>query len=67
MTPTSSTIDSVELPQFDFDRFFDAVNEARGAQALGWFELADELWKQSADLNDIRDDHRLRGGAVFIG
>lgn len=32
---------------------------------MGWYELADELWQQSSDLNAERTaDHPLCGGAV---
>jgi hypothetical protein len=52
------------LATFDFAAFFAAVDEARRHQELGWYELADELWDQSAQLNGERDDHPLCGGAV---
>jgi hypothetical protein len=53
------------LPVFDFDAFFDALDQQRRELRMGWFELADELWDQSADLNAQRvDDHPLCGGAV---
>lgn len=50
--------------EFDFDAFFGALDAERKARGLGWYELADELWQQSADLNAQRDDHPLCGGAV---
>jgi hypothetical protein len=31
---------------------------------MGWYDLADELWDQSAQLNAEREDHPLCGGAV---
>ena len=49
---------------FDFDAFFGALDAERRAQGLGWYELADELWEQSAELNAHLDDHPLCGGAV---
>ncbi len=52
------------LARFDFDAFFGALDAARRARGLGWFELADVLWEQSAELNARRDDHPLCGGAV---
>jgi hypothetical protein len=53
------------LPVFDFDAFFDAFDAQRRESGMGWFELADELWDQSADLNAQREDERpLCGGAV---
>ena len=50
---------------FDCAAFFDALDGRRRERGLGWRELADELWEQSADLNAQRaDDHPLCGGAV---
>jgi hypothetical protein len=51
-------------PVFDFDAFIGALDEQRRARELSWFELTDELWEQSSDLNAQRDDHPLCGGAV---
>jgi hypothetical protein len=36
----------------------------RRARGLGWYELADELWQQSSELNARLGDHPLCGGAV---
>ncbi|MBO0835392.1 MAG: hypothetical protein J2P28_07720 [Actinobacteria bacterium] len=52
------------LATFDFAAFFAAVDKARRDRGLGWFDLAAELWDQSAQLNAERDDHPLCGGAV---
>ena len=52
------------LPTFDFAAFFATVDEARRDRDLGWYDLAGELWDQSAQLNAERDDHPLCGGAV---
>ncbi len=52
------------LGVFDFAAFFGAVDEARRGRELGWYDLAGELWEQSAQLNAQRDDHPLCGGAV---
>lgn len=53
------------LPVFDCDAMFAALDERRQERGLGWYDLAGELWEQSADLNDQRpDDHPLCGGAV---
>ncbi len=53
------------LPAFDCDALFDALDSRRDEGALGWYELADELWQQSAALNVERpDDHPLCGGAI---
>jgi hypothetical protein len=53
-----------DLAAFDFAAFFAAVDRARRDRDMGWFELAGELWDQSAQLNAQRDDHPLCGGAV---
>jgi hypothetical protein len=52
------------LPVFDFGAFFAAFDAKRRDRGLGWYELADELWQQSSQLNDERMDHPLCGGAV---
>ena len=53
------------MPVFDCDAFYEALDTRRRERGLGWFELAGELWDQSADLNAQRaDDHPLCGGAV---
>jgi hypothetical protein len=52
------------LPTLDFDAFFVALDTQRRARGLGWYELADELWQQSSELNERLDDHPLCGGAV---
>lgn len=52
------------LPNFDMDAFFSALDDERRSQGLGWYELADELWDQSAELNARSQDHPLCGGAV---
>jgi len=52
------------LAEFDCEALFDALDERRRARGLGWYQLADELWEQSADLNAQRDDHPLCGGAI---
>ena len=53
------------LPSFDCDAFYRAMDARRIERDLSWYELADELWEQSAELNAERvDDHPLCGGAV---
>jgi hypothetical protein len=53
------------LPVFDCGALFDALDVERRERDMGWYELADELWEQSADLNaERRGDHPLCGGAV---
>jgi hypothetical protein len=53
-----------ELPRFDCDALFTALDSDRRDRGLGWYELADELWEQSSELNARLDDHPLCGGAV---
>lgn len=52
------------LAEFDFAAFVTAFDEQRRGKGLGWYEFADELWAQSSELNAVRDDHPLCGGAV---
>jgi hypothetical protein len=53
------------LPVFDCGALFDALDVERRELDMGWYEVADELWEQSADLNAERGgDHPLCGGAV---
>ena len=52
------------LAEFDFAAFFDAVDDARRERDMGWYDLADQLWDQSALLIAERCDHPLCGGAV---
>jgi hypothetical protein len=52
------------LPVFDCGALFSALDGQRRDRGLGWYELADELWQQSSDLNARRTDHPLCGGAV---
>jgi hypothetical protein len=56
--------DGDALATFDFAAFFAAVQDARRGRDLGWYDLASELWEQSAQLNAQREDHPLCGGAV---
>jgi hypothetical protein len=51
-------------PVFDFAAFFAAFDAQRRERGLGWYEFADELWQQSAELNEQLRDHPLCGGAV---
>jgi hypothetical protein len=53
------------LPVFDCGALFNALDAQRRDLGLGWYELADELWQQSSDLNAQRNsDHPLCGGAI---
>jgi hypothetical protein len=52
------------LPVFDCTALFTALDVQRRDRDLGWYDLADEMWQQSSDLNARRTDHPLCGGAV---
>lgn len=52
------------LAVFDFAAFVAAFDAERRNRGLGWYEFADDLWEQSSELNDLRTDHPLCGGAV---
>jgi hypothetical protein len=54
----------VALPVFDCGALYAALDGERRDRGLGWYELADELWEQSSELNARRTDHPLCGGAV---
>jgi hypothetical protein len=47
------------LPVFDFAAFFAAFDGGRRDRGLSWYEFADELWRQSSELNSHRADHPL--------
>src|SRR5438128_2033575 len=53
-----------QWPVFDCDALYDALDHRRRTADLSWYELADELWELSADLNAERADSPLCGGAV---
>jgi len=53
-----------ELPAFDYDAMITALDARRAEHGLGWTELAEELWAQSADLNARLADNRLCPGAL---
>jgi hypothetical protein len=46
-------------PTFDVAAFAGALDAERRSRGLGWYELADELWQQSAQLNAEREDHPI--------
>jgi hypothetical protein len=52
------------LPVFDSIALFRALDAQRRERELDWNVLADELWRQSAELNARRTDHPLCPGAV---
>ena len=56
----------LDLPTFDCTALLAAQDAQRRERGLGWYELAEELWQQSAELNARRTtDHPLCGGAVY--
>jgi hypothetical protein len=52
------------LPRFDCGALFSALDDQRRDRGLDWYALADELWQQSSELNALRSDHPLCGGAI---
>jgi hypothetical protein len=52
------------LPAFDGSALISALDAQRAERGLGWNALADELWRQSADLNAQLSDHALCPGAL---
>ena len=44
---------------FDFGAFMSAVDSERRADGLRWYDLADVLWEQSAELNAHRGEHPI--------
>ena len=49
---------------FDYGAMIDALDARRAEYDLGWTELADTLWGQSAVLNARLDDNCLCPGAL---
>lgn len=53
------------LATFDFPAFAAAFDGERVTRDLGWYDLADVVWAQSAALNAQRpQDHPMCGGAM---
>jgi hypothetical protein len=52
------------LAAFDCGALFSALDAQRRDRGLDWYALADELWQQSSELNALRTDHPLCGGAI---
>lgn len=52
------------LPDFDGDALIAALDAQRAERGLQWPALADELWRQSAELNAQLADHSLCPGAL---
>jgi hypothetical protein len=52
------------LSSFDCVALFTALDCKRRDRGLDWYELADELWQQSSELNAQLADHPLCGGAI---
>lgn len=63
-TPSAYAAHVQALASFDCGALFDALDAKRREQSLGWYELADALWEQSAILNARRGDHPICGGAI---
>jgi hypothetical protein len=52
------------LAVFDGDALISALEAQRADRGLGWPALADELWRQSSELNAELSDHSLCPGAL---
>lgn len=53
------------LPAFDCEGLFQALDARRNDVGMSWYELADQLWEQSSQLNlERHGDHPMCGGAV---
>lgn len=52
------------LPVFDGSALISALDDQRADRGLGWTALADEMWRQSAQLNAQLSDHSLCPGAL---
>jgi hypothetical protein len=53
-----------QLPTFDGHALITALDAQRADRELKWHVLADELWRQSAELNAQRADNCLCPGAL---
>ena len=53
------------LPAFDGDALIRALDAQRAGRELLWTSLADELWSQSAELNErLMEGHAMCSGAL---
>jgi hypothetical protein len=52
------------LATFDGSRLITALDTQRASRELDWTTLADQLWRQSAELNARLADHRVCPGAL---
>lgn len=52
------------LPVFDGGALTSALDAQRADRGLDWNELADELWKQSSELNEQLSGHAMCPGAL---
>jgi hypothetical protein len=52
------------LPVFDGNALVAALDARRADLGMGWTALADELWRQSSELNARLSDHSLCPGAL---
>ncbi|HVI19287.1 MAG TPA: hypothetical protein VM712_12960 [Gaiellales bacterium] len=62
--PALSLVRMRTLPSFDGSSLIAALDAQRGDRSLDWNALADELWRQSADLNAALGDHAMCPGAL---
>jgi hypothetical protein len=59
----TGTLDGA-LIGFDGSALIRALDRQRAEHGLGWTDLADQLWRQSSDLNAELADHSLCPGAL---
>jgi hypothetical protein len=66
-TKTDTLAAVVEVPIFEFDALalFEAMDAERAVRGLSWRGVADELWDQSAVLNDRRSDHPISHSSIL--
>ncbi|MEO6532867.1 MAG: hypothetical protein ABIO06_04760 [Pseudolysinimonas sp.] len=53
------------IPSFDGTALINALDEKRQADGLTWTRLADELWRQSSELNERLGGDALCPGALY--
>jgi hypothetical protein len=49
---------------FDTVALYGALDARRQADRLSWRQVADQIWQQSADLNDRRRDHPISPSTI---
>jgi hypothetical protein len=52
-------VSNSSIGEFSIGEFFEALDRQRLSRELSWQKTADEIWDQSRELNDRRDDHPI--------